>query len=53
MSLGKRMCLFLLVLAVLTPAALGSLPHQKEAVLQADGTAPPPPPIPIPWSRFA
>ncbi len=53
MTLGKRMCLFLLVLAALTPVAAGSLPQHGEPVLQADGTAPPPPPIPIPWPRVA
>ncbi len=52
MSLGKRICLFLLVLAVLAPvAAVGVAQYQAEVTLRADGGAPPPPPIP-PWPKL-
>lgn len=53
MSFGKRICLFLLVLVALAPAAtVGVVQYQNEVTLQADGGAPAPPPIP-PWPLLA
>lgn len=52
MSLGKRICLFLLVLAALAPVAtVGVAQFQSDVTLRADGGAPPPPPIP-PWPKL-
>jgi hypothetical protein len=52
MSLGKRICLFLLVLVALAPVAtVGVAQLQSDVTLRADGGAPPPPPIP-PWPKF-
>ena len=53
MSLGKRICLFLLVLVALAPVAtVGVAQVQSDVTLRADGGAPVPPPIP-PWPRPA
>lgn len=50
MRLKKRICMFLLALAVLAPmTADGIGQYQVEAPQRADGGAPPPPPIPVPW----
>ena len=52
MSLGTRICLFLLVLAALAPVAtVGVAQLQSDVTLRADGGAPPPPPIP-PWPKL-
>jgi len=52
MSLGKRICLFLLVLVALAPVAtVGVAQRQSEVTLRADGGAPPPPPLP-PWPKL-
>ncbi len=54
MTLKKRICAFLLVLAALTPiTAVGVGQYQFEAPVLADGGAPEPPPIPVPWPWLA
>lgn len=49
MRLKKKICAFLLALAVLAPVnALSVGQDEVEATLRADGGAPAPPPLP-PW----